>query len=33
MLRHAIMHKELAAQRDVAIKEMAKGADVIVMYT
>lgn len=33
MLRHAIMREELAAQRDVAIKEMAKRADVVVMYT
>lgn len=33
MLRHAMMHKELAAQRDVAIKEVAKSADVVVMYT
>lgn len=33
MLRHATMHTELAAQRDVAIKEMAKVADAVAMYT
>lgn len=33
MLRHNIMHKELAAQRDMAITEMAKSEDLAVMYT